>query len=346
MIKKEINHTLNIFKAFACLGVVIMHCTFPEPTRAGSRALGCFGVPLFFCISGFYLTGEETISAEKTLKKLRHIVRLILFSEVFYSLFSLLYFKMYIPENWNNFFGDRFKEGWLEKFFLLNQPPVYSHLWFLYALATLYFCVLILFKSRKGLVYFSYFAVPVFLAAIVFLQEFSFLKIIPNGFKVPQSETMFLRSSLFIYRAVPFFGMGILFSYHQEKIRSFFSAKVVRWFPLLVVFFECCAVVEAYCFNVAQFYAGNILAMITMMLYSIYRPDSKCRPLEYLGSNLSLWVYIFHIAVMRAYGSVCSKMNISSNAVVLWSRPIVVITLTICVAIIADKIQSMTRRAL
>ena len=339
MSKKEMNHTLNIFKVFACLGVVIIHCTFPEPARAGGRALGCFGVPLFFCISGFFVTGsEETLSTKKTLKKLRHILCLLLFSEAFYSLFSYLYYKMYIPENKMEFFGNRFKEGWLEKFFLLNQPPVWSHLWFMYALATLYLCVLILFKSRKSLVYLSYFAVPVFLLAIIFMQEFSFLKIIPNGFRVPQSETLFYRSSMFIFRAVPFFGLGILFKYHQEKIRCLFSVKVVRLFPVLIVAFLSFSVLEAYLFSVAQFYIGSILAMTTMMLYSICKPDSKCRPLEYLGSNLSMWVYIFHPAIMHVYNSICSKMQIGSKAVVLWSRPIVVIILTICLSIIVEKI--------
>lgn len=42
------NSTMDIFKGLACIGVVLMHVAFPGTTGTFARALGCFGVPVFF----------------------------------------------------------------------------------------------------------------------------------------------------------------------------------------------------------------------------------------------------------------------------------------------------------
>ena len=150
------NTTFDMFKGIACIGIVLIHSKFPEPLGTGFRSLGCFGVPLFFCISGYYLSSKEIIDHSTIIRKIHHILILIVGSELFYSAFAFFLNKLHDSEKRDIFIEYAFKKGWFEKFIILNQPPVYSHLWFLYALLTLYLLVLLFFPSRKKLQIFLY----------------------------------------------------------------------------------------------------------------------------------------------------------------------------------------------
>lgn len=327
------NTTLDILKAIACIHVVMIHCVFPDPARTGVMSAGRFAVALFFCVSGYYFSSGKEPDPSSTTRKLRHILGLILMSEAFYIVFAVLYHGLWNPDNLNQFWATYFAPGWIEKYFLSNQPPAYAHLWFLYALATLYFVFLVLLNTRKK-IRIAYWTIPVSLGVIILLQEFGFLHLLRNGFRIPGRVATLLRSSFFFYRAMPFFLAGVLLREREERGSRFLKPTRIklRLLPVLMVIFQICAVAEGYLFSTAQFYLGSMLLAAAMMIYAVMRPDVKCRPLETIGGKLSTHVYVLHIAVMKTWDSATARLHIAGLPLVKWTRPLMTILLTLAVS--------------
>lgn len=337
------NSTLDIFKGLACIGVLFIHCLFPQSLGKAARSVGCVGVPLFFCISGYYLAKKNELDVYELAKKIRHIVELIICSEAFYLLFSVFYFNLFSAANRARVVEKYFYPGSLAKFFVLNQPPIYAHLWFLYALVSCYISVLIFFKNKKQLKAFSN-IVPVLLFCIVVLQEFSFLHIIKNGTVLLGSEVVMMKSSFFLFRAVPFFLLGFMFREYNDKIKNLpLSANVLIG---LIVVAESFAIVEGFLFSKAQFYLGNIVALFFIMFLSIKSPNIRNRPLQFLGSDLSTYVYVLHVAVFKAMDIFLFKFHLSKLIAIQYIRPILALVLTILLSIVIKQLINVLKHQL
>jgi len=326
---KSRNTSFDVFKGFACIGIILMHSRFPEPIGTGFRSLACFGVPLFFSISGYYLSTKELIDPSNIIRKIHHVLALIVGSEVFYSFFAFLLHRLYDPVRRASFIENSFKKGWFEKYIVLNQPPVYVHLWFLYALLTLYLLVLLFGRSRKSVLRVALLSVPVLLICIILLQEFKNLGIIRNTFHLFSSEVDLYKSSFFLFRAAPFFLLGFLFYEYSEKVQKINISLPVLAFGIVASLGI--AIVEGYIFPIAQFYVGNIVALFLIMILCIKYPYLKIQPFWYIGTYLSTLVYIYHIAIMHFLDKIYTKMELQNN-LLNYIKPILVILITLFVS--------------
>ncbi len=332
------NTSFDFFKGIACIGIVLMHSKFPEPAGTGFRSMACFGVPLFFSISGYYLSATETIETSNILRKIHHIIILIIGAEIFYSTFAFFLNGLNDPMRRNIFIENSFKKGWFEKYIILNQPPVYAHLWFLYALLTLYLLVLLFVRSRSSLLRVALPTVPVLLICIMLLQEFKDSGLIRNSFHLLSSETDLYKSSFFVFRALPFFLLGFLFYEYRGKVQ-----KINMPLPTLVagiIGFLGIAIIEGFIFPVAQFYAGNIAALFLIMVLCIKYPDIRIQPFWYIGAHLSTMVYIYHVAVYHFLNKIYAKMELSGN---IWIsiRPILVIFISLFISWIHVNVKKI-----
>ena len=94
------------------------------------------------------------------LKKIRHIVKITVF-HVFYAVFCVIWnYYMYPDWNLRGYVAETFTVAKVLKFLITNDPFVYAHLWFLFALiyCYLFFCI---FKTRDRIP--EYFAIIVLL---------------------------------------------------------------------------------------------------------------------------------------------------------------------------------------
>ena len=90
----------------------------------------------------------------------------------------------------------------------------------------------------------------------------------------------------------------------------------------------------------------NILCAFSLFLIALkYSDVSLCRPLEYIGSKLSLNIYILHVIiddVICISFSRLFQMDVYGN-VFLWCRPILVLITTMLVAqtinVLWDKLR-------
>ena len=326
---KTRNTSFDCFKGLACLGIVLMHRGFPGQVGRDIRTIACFGVPFFFCISGYYLSSKEIIEPSEILRKIRHIIILIFGSEIFYSAFAFFLNGLMDPYRRAAFIKESFQKGWVERYIIMGQTPVYRHLWFLYAMFTLYLLVLLFARTRKSILIVALPSVPVLLICIMLLEEFQDTGIIENSFHLLASETVFYKSNNFLFRAAPFFLLGFLFYEYREKV-----LKLNMPIPALVVgivAFLGMAVVEGRIFHKAQFYVGNIVAMSLIMILCIKHPDLKIQPFWHIGAHYSTLVYIYHFAVIHFLDMIYTKAHLSGN--LLYSiRPIIVILITLFVS--------------
>ena len=338
------NTTLNILKAIACFHVVLIHCIFPEPVGTGFKSAGRFAVPLFFCISGYYFAPQQELKDSSSLKKLRHILWLIIGSELFYIAFAVFFYGLWNPENRAALYSSYFTNGWMEKYIILGQSPVYAHLWFLYALAAIYALALFVMNTRKR-IHIAYLTIPISILSIIFLQEFKSLNLLRNGFQFPGGQAMLYRSSFFFYRALPFFLTGSLL--REMNNRGFFRSSPLKLkiLPFLILVSQIAAIVEGYVFPVAQFYLGSILAALLMMIYSIIKPDLRCGFLNYIGDELSIYVYILHIAVMKLWDQFTARLHLAGNVVIKWTRPLMTILLSLFLAYLVNMLLKKVKHS-
>ncbi len=335
--EKKQNLTLNLFKAFGCIGVVLVHCRFPEPAGTAFRAVGRFGVPFFFTISGFYLFPRGEWDAGALTKKARHIIGILCWAVPFYAVFAVFFARQ--DKDLVSWLREIASAGRLVKFFLSNEPLVYLHLWFLYALVFCYLFFLLFIHSRRQAVTAAWSA-PVLLAVMALLQEFSFLGLVRNGIPLAGSKESVYLSSTILFRALPFMFLGILMREHEPKL----SGLPVSAPMLLSVFLAGIGVSvwESFHFSVAQFYLGTHLAVISAMLLSIKYPNITCSPLGYLGEKLSLYIYVFHIAVYQIIDKLARTVGIAESMTFQWLRPAAAVFFSV---LTADLIYKLTNRA-
>ncbi|MGD8163859.1 acyltransferase [Pantoea sp. FN0307] len=121
---------IDNLRAVACLMVIMIHTTTWYITNSGQVAESAWDsanllnsasrvcVPLFFMISGYLFFGERSAQP-------RHFLRIVL-CLLFYSAVALIYISWLTPIS--------------EKLSLLHllQKPVFYHLWFFFAIITIY----------------------------------------------------------------------------------------------------------------------------------------------------------------------------------------------------------------
>jgi len=336
------NSTIDIFKALACIGVVWIHIQFPGSVGSAVRALGRFGVPLFFAVSGYYLSSTEVLSLEKISKKLIHIVHLIIGSEIGYIVFTWFLQDLFDPVKRAAYMEKYFVTGWVEKMLITNAPPAYAHLWFLYALATIYLLIL-LFVRRKRTLRIIGIATPFLILGMVFLQEFSFLKVMKNSISFVGASATTYWAHTILFRAIPFFLLGFLFREFSEKVQRIPGNPPV--YIGLIVLCEISAMIESFCFNFSQFYVGNILATILILILCCKFPKLQCKPLEYIGGKLFTWIYIVHVGVYKLLGYCTGRLHIASQPIVKWMMPIMGLLVSILMAMLIEKVRVSLKNA-
>ena len=329
------NTTLNVLKAIACIHVVLIHCMFPDPVGTGVKTSGRFAVPLFFCISGYFFSSKTEIDSSSILRKLRHVLWLIIGSELFYILFSVLFWGLWDSAKRNTLYLTYFKKGWIEKYFILGQPPVFSHLWFLYALAIIYALCLIFINTRKKLKI-ACLTIPISLIGIIFMQEFNELGLVRNEVLIPGSAGVILQSSFFFFRALPFFLIGTIIREKKEKGEFFATPAKLKLLTVLTILFQMCAIAEGYLFSLFQFALGNIAAMVCMMIFSVMKPDLKVGRLDFIGEKLSMYVYVFHVGIINVLDKLAVSLSVNDLLFFKWTRPIITVLLSLGIAFLVN----------
>lgn len=294
------------FKGCACIAVILIHYYFPNNIGIGIRTISRFAVPVFFMVSGYFmLSGEENVcDRARTIKKIKHIILILFTSAIFYFFFDII---RNLITHWG---GKSFYEyirttitGWaVLKFFITNDPFRYAHLWFLMALAYCYIFMLLFDKiyPRKLVNCFP-----------VLLLLFLVFGLWGNRMHIQTSlyDKIYFKN-LFILRALPFFLAGMWLRKNYDTVKAWTISE--KSLIIAIFFGSLLSLGERKFFVESQFYLRTYIVAGAMMIYAMkynqrFHENSL---LTYAGRELSMYVYIIHIAVGHTVNIVAMKIGI------------------------------------
>lgn len=317
MEKKKLKYeSLNTLKGLACIGVVLMHCSFPG--LFGKIVSYCFrfDVPIFFMISGFFLFSiDKKIISKKIKKQIRKIAKMMIFCFVFYGLIDF-FVNCYIDYNIPI-------EKWITNVFNISNLPrkilfgtfFNGTLWYLYALIWSYILLSLFFNysNNSKLIIFISFLFIFHIVTRIFVKYHNYDWYFAN----------YWRSCLLF--GIPFILLGFIIAKYMNiliKIKN--NTLIIA--AILGFMFQ---FMEYFLYKQAlDFYFGTILYSISLFILAIKYPLTKYNLLiNHIGENLSMYIYIIHIAIIISLSHLYSIFDISP-----FLKPILAVFASILVA--------------
>ena len=313
------NSCIDTIKGFACIAVVLIHYNWGNDLSTVLQVIGRFAVPFFFFVAGFYLPDHNSnITSERTFQKTKHIGNILLKSVLFYTPFCI-FWNLAMDPSWNilSFSQDKITIDSVIKILLSSDPVVYSHLWYLLASFS---CYLLLFLIGKYLNQ----SICIFLFLVLSLLYISFAELraisgFDNYYPLPGGKTLVI-SNLFLLRALPFVMYGI-----------FLRKKETMHCRLPFIFLLIICLLGFICAVIEHFHYGTVLVYIGTLIAHNY-PGKKIAIMEYIGSRLSMYVYIYHIAVGKIMDLIYTKLHLWGKSPFKFWRPILVLLGSFAVA--------------
>jgi len=300
------NTCLDFIKGLACICVVFMHCEFPGKTGIIVQAMSRFCVPFFFMVSGFFCYYHDGGGYDNSIsrRKTDHIIRIVIWSSLFYLLFAFVLKGSYIVTR-NDILS----------FVFFNQPfIIVGQLWFLFALLYDYLAVGFIWKYDKITLF--YWISAVLIVIYICLAQGAHL----CGVKI---QNMYYRN--WLIEGLPFFFAGHWIHAHQDKIKI--SDKMIV-FIILVSTLLC--LVERKIMG--RDFGVNIMTfpqVFALFIYAVNYPDRHRGAIQEIGKRYSMWIYILHPFVFRSMDKFYHHWSVDTVALVEWLRPVVTVVITL-----------------
>ncbi len=179
--------------------------------------------------------------------------------------------------------------------------------------------------------------IPILFATLIFLEVFCETNNYEWFWKIN-----------FATKALPYFLMGYLIKKNNEKILDKISFKSV--IASGIVGLTIALVPVIFSTKIRFSMVGIIIYSVSLFIIAIKLPSQKkisgC--VEYVGDNLSLDIYIFHIIVSDILVMVCRQiLNVNTGEVYFqWMNPMLTLMCTIilalCIKYVKKKIKSIS----
>ena len=307
------NESVNLLKAISCIIVVFMHCRFPGAFGSLIAYIFRFPVSIFFMISGYYCFHKDCIWIKE---KSFYILRLYLLSELFYGTFNILInaaFRSVMPlEYLSQIVSTR---SIIRVVF--SEPLFCGPLWYLNSMFWTWVVLYIaLIHEGKESWEQLFILIPVlFTVALVGRRIWS------------NDSNIWLYRNALLY-GLPFVLLGAYMHYQQDK-----KTKVSDRKACMFIFISGVLIVAEYLAEpvIHDFQFSTIMMSIGLFTLALNHPTLpiKLSFLLHVGAHLSLWIYLGHVAFRTLVDTLALNKGLDSNVWFLWSRPIIILFLTI-----------------
>lgn len=309
--------SVNCLKLVGAFLVICLHC-FPKISWSNTAVYYIYplfrmAIPIFLIISGYFLYDIDEV---QTLKKCKNaLVKMLwitLFANLFYFVTNPVYFDDFAS---------------VIRFVFIGGSSY--HLWYLNTYIEILLCFIVFLKWRK--IDTLLVLAPMLYLLGLCLGTYSII------FEISPSSDFYRN---FITVGIPCVGAGYLLRKHQEKILSWFS-KPLLLFLFILLFSEIEAfILRMYLYSEAfsgDFYAFSILLGISTVIIALKYPGIGSNTLaERLGKNKSLWIYIFHVIVLRKINVYIKHYGID---IPIFLLPVLVFICTVIFASIWQKVS-------
>lgn len=319
--QRQINYFLNYLKGLACMGIVLVHCRFPQAPGAIITAFARSGIPFFFMLSGyytFYADRETTLAV--TGRRIKKTVQLLAAAMLLYIAWRFLpkLFSGGITEAFLWLKTALFQQQNIIDFLLLNvTDSVNGVLWYIPAALYVYllFGILVKLRVSKKALYIS--AIILLIVNLSLCELGSVL-----GFGI---HLKWYRN--FLLTGFPFFMLGHYLHKKEKEIQLLNNKNI----PVLIaVLGGGMVILESIFVGNALLYAGNVVFMIGLYLYAIQNSQSKKGTvIEQIGSKLYLYIYISQIAVIEVVGKIAERIPFFEGTPGLYIKPVLVLVLVV-----------------
>lgn len=311
------NIMLNFLKGLACIGVVFIHVKFPGKVGDIVKCASAYAVPVFFLIAGYFAFGKNEDVIKRRLFK---VIKIFIFGYlVFFLLKALVAFNNHELLNW---LASNYTIKSLFKSVIFCTIGFATPLWYLIAQIETYIFWLFIVKFNK---------------------ENMMVKWIPILFVLQVTTTIFCETMKFdwfwkmnfVTKSLSWFVLGYyMHSIPKERIKKLSSSKV-----MMVALVGLVIIIIPVYFNLKLRFSslGYIFYATALFVMALkYAQKSFCKPLEYLGDKLSLWVYIFHVPtgyVVKMFVKRFFGID-TETGVYTWIHPVI----TLCAVILISYI--------
>lgn len=302
---KKRNYYLDFWKGIACFGVVFFHTYYAF--YWGDRDVGNmlkaffrFAMPLFYMISGYYcFYADDAVTAQKLPNKIKHIFNINVVASITWFLVQLMIGLFGDNHGGLTGMSDILRQIFIPKkmifWLLFNEDPFVKILWFLSALLYMYLAMILI--NRFHLFKESY------IVAIICVILHYLLGNLCKGVGV-EINSMYYRN--FLLMAFPFFMFGHYIHRKEEELLHQFSLKKCI---IMLVLGELLTIPEWYFLDKTEISIGAVLAAFAIFILSLHVPERKARSIvTYIGTELSLFIYIIHMAVKLVMDKVAEKL--------------------------------------
>jgi hypothetical protein len=333
---------MDTVKGVACILVVLIHYNWGGEVSNALKAVGRFAVPYFYFLSGYYLPDREGVLTRDNLgRKLTRTWKLLLKSALIYAVFCV-YWNSIMDSSWNlwTFTKEKITRDWLIKLMLSCDPAVYAHFWYLIASVLCHGVLWAACKPLESKRVFYPLLFGVLLCVYSMFAEFNELLGLKN-FVYYTEKSRLVVSNTFMLRAMPF----ILFGICLKKYNIAEKKPLPGWLLLILAALGCLmAVLEDRRFGVTLMYTGTHLTTVSLALLSIWYPGKRIAGLGYIGGKLSMYVYIYHIAVGKMVDLGFAKLHLWGNIPLKTMRPLIVLAGSLVFAAVLVWLESRPRR--
>lgn len=222
------------------------------------------------------------------------------------------------------------------KFFITNDPFIFSHLWFLLALLYCYFLLFILKILNKYIIINNIYLILSFLFGEIFyiiLAEFSGLKIFITTYKISNSDKYIYLPNLFLFRSFPFIMLGIFLRINNIKIK----VTLQKYFFIFIIgtILSC---IEYYFIQKSLItYISTFIQIFPLIGFSLSNNQFNNNiMLSYIGRELSLKIYIYHIAIKKVVDLIILRLKLKF---LFYFEFLIVLLLTLILSLFLRKFQ-------
>lgn len=327
--KSQRNYCLFLFEIIASIFVVFVHIKFPGFFGDFVEKAGRFAVPLFFVIAGFFLYQpgmNETELRAKLKKRLKRIVILLLISGSLYLICGVVghFFKLGYS------FSD-LNASHIIAFFLLNNPLVSQHNWFLLALIYTYLFMYLFPKMFVGKD--RWLILLISILGIVLVGH-----IVTYQFDWGVETIPWCIFRNWLTSAIPFISLGMLLKRKERALEglklSFVVTCLILSFLLMIgeLFFY-----KEVLHATLEFGVFNVVFVIFVICLAILKPSFGGRiRLTHIKGNWTKYIYILHMFTAFLITGLYMLLKIEESLVAAYFKPLMVALATFGVALLIN----------
>jgi len=136
----------------------------------------------------------------------------------------------------------------------------------------------------------------------------------------------------FVIRGLPWFLLG--YYLHSPKAEAIKNMRSDKLWALAIIGFVIAVIPTAFDLPIKFTVIGYIPYAFGLFVLTLKNPgQSICRPMEYIGDCLSLYIYILHTLIGKTLNIILEKLKFDTNNMIyLWFKPIIAVLLSIFVS--------------